>query len=97
MKKTPIAKQTVYDRVQLIRASAKDYAAHSVNTAQVVANWLLGREIESIQKNWRGRELERQIASLLFERLATSRDKAGVMKLATKEQEIAAPKLRKEG
>ena len=36
---------TVYDRVQVILASAKDYAAHSVNTAQVVANWLIGREI----------------------------------------------------
>jgi len=48
-------------------------------------------EIEAIKNNWSARELERQINSLLFERLAKSRDKAGLMKLATKGQEIAAP------
>ena len=48
-------------------------------------------EIESIQQNWKARELERQINSLLFERLAKSRDKKGVMKLATKGQEIQKP------
>ena len=45
-------------------------------------------EIESVQQNWKARELERQIQSLLFERLAKSRDKKGVMKLATKGQQI---------
>lgn len=45
-------------------------------------------EIEAIQQNWKARELERQIDSLLFERLAKSRDKKGVMALATKGQEI---------
>lgn len=49
-------------------------------------------EIEAIKNNWSARELERQINSLLFERLAKSRDKAGLMKLATKGQEIAAPR-----
>lgn len=48
-------------------------------------------EIEAIKNNWSARELERQINSLLFERLAKSRDKAGLMKLATKGQEIATP------
>jgi predicted nuclease of restriction endonuclease-like (RecB) superfamily len=48
-------------------------------------------EIEAIKNNWSARELERQISSLLFERLAKSRDKAGLMKLATKGQEISAP------
>ena len=48
-------------------------------------------EIESIQQNWKARELERQINSLLFERLAKSRDKKGVMALATKGQEIQKP------
>lgn len=48
-------------------------------------------EIESIQNNWSARELERQINSLLFERLAKSKDKKGVMRLATKGQEIASP------
>jgi len=48
-------------------------------------------EIEAIKNNWSARELERQINSLLFERLAKSKDKAGLMKLATKGQEITAP------
>lgn len=48
-------------------------------------------EIEAVQQSWSARELERQIASLLFERLAKSRDKAGVMRLATKGHEIASP------
>ncbi len=48
-------------------------------------------EIEAIKNNWSARELERQINSLLFERLAKSKDKADLMKLATKGHEIAAP------
>jgi predicted nuclease of restriction endonuclease-like (RecB) superfamily len=48
-------------------------------------------EIEALKNNWSARELERQINSLLFERLAKSKDKAGVMKLATKGQEVATP------
>ena len=48
-------------------------------------------EIEAIQNNWSARELERQINSLLFERLAKSRDKKGLMRLATKGQEVCQP------
>jgi predicted nuclease of restriction endonuclease-like (RecB) superfamily len=48
-------------------------------------------EIEAIHNNWSARELERQINSLLFERLAKSRDKEGVMRLATRGQEVARP------
>jgi predicted nuclease of restriction endonuclease-like (RecB) superfamily len=48
-------------------------------------------EIEAIKNNWSARELERQIHSLLFERLAKSKDKAGLMKLSIKGQEIATP------
>lgn len=48
-------------------------------------------EIEAVKGSWSARELERQIASLLFERLAKSRDKAGLMRLATKGHEIASP------
>lgn len=46
-------------------------------------------EIEAIRNNWSARELERQMASLLFDRLAKSRDKKGLWRLATKGQEIA--------
>ncbi|HZG65885.1 MAG TPA: PDDEXK nuclease domain-containing protein, partial [Herpetosiphonaceae bacterium] len=39
-------------------------------------------EVEAVQSHWSTRELERQINSLLFERLALSRDKEGVLRLA---------------
>jgi predicted nuclease of restriction endonuclease-like (RecB) superfamily len=48
-------------------------------------------EIEVPKNNWSARELERQMASLLFDRLAKSRDKMGLMKLATRGQEINRP------
>jgi predicted nuclease of restriction endonuclease-like (RecB) superfamily len=48
-------------------------------------------EIEALNNNWTGRELERQINSLLYERLAKSRDKAGLLRLATKGQQIHQP------
>ena len=48
-------------------------------------------EIEAVKNNWSARELERQINSLLYERLALSKDKKGLMKLATKGQEVQAP------
>jgi hypothetical protein len=48
-------------------------------------------EIEAVKNNWSARELERQINSLLFERLAKSKDKAGLRKLATRGREIAQP------
>jgi predicted nuclease of restriction endonuclease-like (RecB) superfamily len=47
-------------------------------------------EIEAVKNDWSGRELERQINSLLYERLAKSRDKAGLMRLAVKGNEIRA-------
>jgi predicted nuclease of restriction endonuclease-like (RecB) superfamily len=48
-------------------------------------------EIEAVRNNWKTRELERQINSLLYERLALSKDKKGLMRLATKGQEIQKP------
>jgi predicted nuclease of restriction endonuclease-like (RecB) superfamily len=48
-------------------------------------------EIEATKNNWSARELERQINSLLHERLALSKDKKGLMKLATKGQEVQQP------
>ncbi len=46
-------------------------------------------EIEAEKNNWSGRELERQINSLLFDRLAKSKDKKGLMKLTCNGQEIS--------
>ena len=48
-------------------------------------------EIEAVKASWSARELERQIASLLFERLAKRRDRAGVKRLAARGHEIASP------
>ncbi len=48
-------------------------------------------EIEALKNHWSARELERQINSLLYERLALSKDKKGLMKLATKGHEIQNP------
>jgi predicted nuclease of restriction endonuclease-like (RecB) superfamily len=48
-------------------------------------------EIEAVKSNWSARELERQINSLLYERLALSRDKKGLMRLAAKGQEVQKP------
>lgn len=45
-------------------------------------------EIECIKNNWSARELERQKGSLLFERLALSKDKKAVMRMACKGQEL---------
>ena len=48
-------------------------------------------EIEALKNNWGARELERQICSLLYERLALSKDKKGLMRLATKGHEVQKP------
>jgi predicted nuclease of restriction endonuclease-like (RecB) superfamily len=49
-------------------------------------------EIEALREAWSARELERQIASLLFERLAKSRDKDKVLALAKKGHEVTVPR-----
>jgi predicted nuclease of restriction endonuclease-like (RecB) superfamily len=49
-------------------------------------------EIEATQGDWSLRELKRQFNSSLYERLALSRDKAGVRKLALQGQLITEPK-----
>jgi len=47
--------------------------------------------IEAVNNNWSTRELERQINSLLYERLALSRDKKKVKELAMKGQMVNKP------
>jgi predicted nuclease of restriction endonuclease-like (RecB) superfamily len=48
-------------------------------------------EIEALKNNSAARELERQINSLLYERLALSKDKKGLMRLATKGHKVQQP------
>ncbi len=45
-------------------------------------------ETECVKNNWSARELERQKGSLLFERLALSKDKKGLKRLARRGQEF---------
>jgi predicted nuclease of restriction endonuclease-like (RecB) superfamily len=48
-------------------------------------------ETEAARNAWSARELDRQVASLLFDRLAKSRDKQGVLRLATRGHEVSQP------
>jgi len=48
-------------------------------------------EIEATNQSWALRELKRQFDSSLYERLALSRDKAGIRKLANEGQMVARP------
>ena len=48
-------------------------------------------EIEAHKQNWSVRQLQRQVASCLYERLALSRDKDEVMRLANEGQIIEKP------
>ena len=48
-------------------------------------------EIESTSEDWTVRELRRQFDSCLYERLALSRDKEGIRRLAREGQTIAKP------
>lgn len=48
-------------------------------------------EVECAKSRWSTRELERQIASLLYERLALSTDKAGLLPLAKQGHEPYSP------
>lgn len=48
-------------------------------------------EIEAIKNGWSARQLERQIASLLFDRLQKSRDREGVLALANEGMQAAQP------
>lgn len=48
-------------------------------------------EIECVQQQWSKRQLNRQVGSSLYERLALSRDKNEVMRLSTEGQTIEKP------
>ena len=48
-------------------------------------------EIEAVRNGWSARQLERQIHFFLYERLAKSRDKKGVLALANQGQALARP------
>lgn len=49
-------------------------------------------EKQAVNENWSVRELKRQISSSLFERLALSQDKSGILKLSQKGLVVSEPK-----
>ena len=62
----------LYGRVRQIVESARTTAARSVNTAQVVSNWLVGREIvEEEQRGEERAEYGERIIAMLADRLRT--------------------------
>lgn len=48
-------------------------------------------EVETLKNRWSLRELKRQIAAMLYERVGLSRDKVGVLKLAKEGEIITTP------
>lgn len=48
-------------------------------------------EIETVANGWSARQLERQVDSLLFERLSKSRDRKGLLALAKRGQLVSRP------
>ncbi|MBM4044729.1 MAG: DUF1016 domain-containing protein [Planctomycetes bacterium] len=48
-------------------------------------------EVETLRNRWSARELKRQTASLLYERMGLSRDKAGVLALAKQGELVTTP------
>src|SRR4030042_3234412 len=70
-KKTPL-----YERIRQILESARSSVARSVNTTQVVANWLIGREI--IEEEQRGKRRAgdgEELLKDLSDRLTKDREK----------------------
>jgi 2-polyprenyl-6-methoxyphenol hydroxylase-like FAD-dependent oxidoreductase len=63
--------------------------AHNGFDVTLIDPW--PEHIEAIRNAWSVRELSRQIASLLFDRFAKSKDKKGLMELATRGQEVMRP------
>ena len=63
-------KGSLYERIRQILESARAGVARTVNTTQVVANWLIGREIVEEEQTGHNRaEYGKQLISKLSEKL----------------------------
>lgn len=74
-RKTAPAKPLLYSRVREILDAARVGIARTVNTTQVVANWLIGREI--VEEEQRGRRWAGYGTELLSELAARLRQEFG--------------------
>lgn len=96
---------SVYSKSYPVVTNSQDVVSNGYEMRQFVLPWshylILMREenpaarkfyeIESQRQQWSKRQLQRQVASSLYERLALSRDKDEVMRLAQEGQVVAKP------
>ncbi len=97
--------QTLSGRSQIFQTASGKLATDEIPSRPFTLSWshyvfLLGiknpdersfYEIETARQDWTVRELKRQFDSSLYERLALSRDKAGIRRLAKKGQLVEKP------
>lgn len=84
---------TTYPKLHALRAESGLLSWTHYRTLMTVDDVNIRRfyEIETLKNNWSSRELDRQINSLLFERLSLSRNKNKVLELSHKGQIIEKP------
>ena len=78
---------SIYERIREILESAKTSVARSVNTTQVVANWLIGREI--VEEEQRGKERADYGMELLADLSARLQAEYGAGYSVTKSQSVS--------
>ena len=94
----PLSKAIIRDAVRHLSIELRNYLRTELSWTHYRLLLKLEKEEarlfymnEAANSNWSTRELERQINSLLFERLVFSKDKKAVLKMAKKGQHIQEP------
>ena len=92
----------LFEQVAALIQAARQSVAHTANLAMVHTYFEVGRMIvedeqagqarAAAQNQWSLREMQRQMDTALFERLALSRDKESVLALAAEGQKMEHPK-----
>ena len=71
--KTDLALPLIFGRVREIVDAARAHVARTVNSAQVMSNWLIGREmVEDEQQGKRRADYGKQLVAQLSEQLTTA-------------------------
>ncbi len=83
----------IYSKTQTVSAQFNLSWSHYIKLMRIDnENERRFYEIEAVENNWSLRELQRQFDAALYERLALSRDKKGILELSEKGQIIEQPK-----
>lgn len=83
----------IYSKTQTVSAQFNLSWSHYIKLMRIDnENERRFYEIEAVKNNWSLRELQRQFDAALYERLALSRDKKGILELSEKGQIIEQPK-----